>query len=211
MTLSEVKDPSAIDPKEFKKEIEKESIGNLRMRRDSLQKFFRETDRRPLELVEEKIERKTKITSLLQILNEEITKKEKALAIETQKIQEKNRQDTAKLILPDLRICHTSQVDHLIKGILSIDVLVWEKISDVEFDVTMRTGNKKRFNLIKDLSDSQWRTLIGHALTPVYVVLEPQGIYRKGVLQSLWYDGADYNRAKGDVLKPRTTLAIMRV
>ena len=155
---------------------------------------------------EEARQRKTKLSNKLEELRTEFEKQK----------QEAEKQELTKKLeenLSDIRISRqTSQLNLFQKGIITLDLLGWEKINSTKVKTTTE-GSKKEIEIdLKRLPLTTLKHLFEKAYSPIIFVVEPEGILtRKGKIRGLWGHPTEYDQTVGDRQIPQTLIGLMLV
>jgi len=130
---------------------------------------------------------------------------------EKKKLEEEWRDKAFKENLCDFRYAHGTNVDHVLHGILTLELLEWLKLEGMEFEIIGVSGHKLKIDLRKLITPSLLRMLLGKPLAPIYFVVEAGGGYdRHGKKLGVWQSG-DWEQSHGNEIRAGTTFAIMRV
>jgi len=152
------------------------------------------------------IEEKGKLYSKLEVLRTQLDKQH----------EEAERQQHVKRLvenLGDIRISRQSnQIKRFQHGLITLDLLGWEKLNDTKFKVTTE-GSKKELEFdLKNLNLQYLKRLFETRYTPIILVVEPEGILtKKGKIRGYWGHPTEYNQTIGDKEIPQTLIALMVV
>jgi hypothetical protein len=197
-------DFESISIKDLEKIAEKESLGMLKERMLLIQRYIRDLSERPLETILEKMERRKKLNEKVTIINLVIRKKELEEQKQNTEIEQEHTKTTLKENLADFRMCkNSSQILGYMRGIYTIDVLEWQKIPSMKFEVEGFKVDleKMPFSLVRRLMEKR--------LSPVILTLRPEGMTTsKGQLRDFWYP-TGYNETRGDEIKPAIYISLM--
>ena len=154
----------------------------------------------------EATQQKAKLTNRLEELRAEFEK---------QRQEQEKEQLTKKLEenLADIRVSkQTSQLNLFQKGIITLDLLGWEKINTTKIKTTTE-GSKKEIEIdLKRLPLTTLKHLFEKAYSPIIFVVEPEGILtRKGKIRGIWGHPTEYNQTIGDKQIPQTLIGLMLV
>jgi len=180
----------------------------LEERRESLSRFMQKMEVRPLEIVEEKIERRQKLNRILVLITEEIhARQQKQASAQFQQHKDWNKNNIPKL-LPNIRFA-TRDVRLLQKGMLSIDVISW----NTPTTTTITIGSTK-FDLLK-IHPSRWQNAMTHKFSPMFFQISGgigTGATRNNKPMGRWRKGSEtYARNKEIKIVSPVWLAIMVV
>jgi len=199
--------------KEIKKQLEKDSWQQVNTRLERLTKILNKPlEPNTLATPEELRQKRIKLQQLQATLTQIKTDKLQKFEAEIKKQQESQKRTAIKQNLVDFRYAYGSSVEGFMKGIYTLDIPLWQKFTNgTEVEIETPNGQKRKVDIMEELNPAQVQTLLDRPLSPTYILVEDQGIFRKGKLQGVWYDGQDYETTKNDKFSFRTVLAVMRV
>jgi len=201
-----LKELTEIEPKKFEKEIENIDYGVLNERLYNFQKLHKELSDDSSLLVEEKLQKRARLRTIESILRQTTAQKQREHSTQEGKLAEKWKTETLKTTLPNIRYAHGIAIEHLLNGSYTLDVIPWETPTSMELTI-----DNRKINLEKLISPQILKNMIDKPFAPAYFTLQPSGMFRKGKLQGIWYDGENYDRSKNDEYRSRILLAVMKV
>jgi hypothetical protein len=113
-------------------------------------------------------------------INEKIEKLRQKLTEQRNNARNATVERELILNLRDLRWSTDPRLEELRQGFITTDMIAWEKMPALEFDVTVKSGRKMKINLRRLLTLEQWRELFNHPYEYRILCLESQGGYRDG-------------------------------
>jgi len=199
--------------KEIEKQLEKDSWQQVSVRLERLTKILNKPlEPNTLATQEELRQKRIKLQQLQAILTQIKTEKLEKFEAEIKKQQESQKRTAIKENLVDLRYAYGSSVEGFMKGTYTLDIPLWQKFTNgTKIEIETSNGQKRKIDIMEKLNHVQVKMLLTSLLTPTYILVEDQGVFRKGKLQGVWYDGQDYEKTKNDKFRFRTVLAVMRV
>lgn len=153
----------------------------LSERRESLSRYLQKMELKPLEVVEEKILRKQKLSRILVLITQEIhARQQKQASTQFQQEKDWNKENVLKL-LPNIRFA-TRDTKLLRKGMLSLDVIDWHTPTTTKIKI-----GSTEFDLLK-IHPSTWQNAIQHKFTPMFFQVRGTAI-KNGKPMKAWRHG----------------------
>lgn len=176
----------------------------LSERRESLARFIQKMERKPLELIEEKILRRQKFSRILVLITQEIRAREQKQVLAQFKGQKEWNKENIPKLLPNIRFA-TRDVTLLRKGMLSIDVMNWHTPTTTKIKI-----GKTEFDLEK-IHPSTWQNAMAHKFTPMFFQVRGTAI-KNGKPMRPWRHGDEsFEESKKIKIVSPVWLAIMVV
>lgn len=188
---------------QFKKIVESSSLEKLQQINSELNALLRRYDVKSLE--------REKILALKQILDPQLHKME----TEHYQQQETRRHEQAvqklKQNAEDLRVCtNSTQVQGYQRQIYTLEVLEWQKLNGLTFEVQTRSGKKQKIDLTH-LPANAIERLFSKRLTPLILNVEAEGMLTKnGYVRGFWQP-REFQETATDRYNPATYIALMWV
>jgi len=206
--LSDITDLNTITQIQFQDLMKRENTSQLSARLDTLKHHLKTMTFLPMETPEEKIKRKRKVNLFMSMLQTEITQRRNTQA-KVQFESEKNwNKENIPRMLPNIRYTSGANVISLRKGMITLDIPVWQTPEST----TIKIGHTE-FDLMR-MHPSIWKTMLQHKFTPMYFPITgtKTGAIRNGKELKHWRTGKEtYTEAQKIKLTQPTYLAIMLV
>jgi hypothetical protein len=170
LTLSQLDEKALgeISEQEFRKLVKAtENTAELRSRHQMLSRWNQKLASLPLETIEEKRLRRSKVVSFIRLLGEEIRLREDAerkAAVERGKTWVK---ETVPKILNDLRY-NSDHATSLKSGIISLNACQWKKPTDTMITVKLANGEELKFDLTT-MPQPLLKTVLNNPFSPIFV------------------------------------------
>lgn len=176
----------------------------LEERKDSLIEYLKRMERKPLELIEEKMTRRKKLNKIVALIKREIHNREQQ-KVRIQFQQEKKwNEDNLEQLLPNVRYC-TRDIPLLMRGLLTIDVMNWNTPTSTKIEIR---GTEFDLNTIHP---TKWREMLQSKFHPIYIRTQKNAM-RDGKPLGKWRKGSEtYERNKQIQIGTEVIFALMIV
>lgn len=211
MNFENLEEILKISEKDFEKEIEKTQIIDLNARIEKFQGILKKPDLNMPSLIGSEITpRRQKLSSFVAILTKVRDAKEKERYELGKKEREKWRDDFLRDNLRDFRFITGSQAEHIMHGDYPVNTVPWTTPQSTEYEIIGTSGNKIKINLKRIIAPTTLQILIDHPLVPVFLAVEPTGMYQHNKRLGIWQSG-EWEQTRGMELRLGTMLALMKV
>jgi hypothetical protein len=214
MNFENLEELLKISEKDFEKEVEKNQIIELNARIEKFEGLLKpdHLERTWPALTGLEIgDRRKKLSAFKAILTKVRDAKEKERHNQNKQAQEEWRDHALKDNLHDLRYVFGMEVDHLMHGTFTMEVVNWQKTESIEFEIMAVSGHKLKIDLRKIISPSTMQMLLAKAFSPIYLLVERAGGYDRKGKPLGYYVSGEWNESHGYEIRLGTTFAVMRV
>jgi len=211
MNFENLEEILKISEKDFEKEIEKNQIIDLNARIEKFQGILKKPDLNMPSLIGSEITpRRKKLSAFVAILTKVRDAKEKERYELGKKEREKWKDEYLRDNLRDLRFITGFDAEHVMRGEFTVNTVSWTTPQSTEFEIMAVSEHKIKIDLKRIIAPTTLQMLIDHPLVPVFLVVEPTGMYQNNKKLGIWQAGT-WEETRGIELKLGTMLALMKV
>jgi len=211
MNFENLEEILKISEKEFEKEVEKNQIIDLNARIEKFQSILKKPDLNMPSLIGSEITpRRKKLSAFVAILTKVRDTKEKERYELGKKEKEKWKDEYLRDNLRDLRFITGFEAEHVMRGEFTVNTVSWTTPQSTEFEIIGVSEHKIKIDLKKIIAPTTLQMLIDHPLVPVFLVVEPTGMYQHNKKLGIWQAGT-WEETRGIELKLGTMFALMKV
>lgn len=211
-TLKEI-NFETISIKELEKICEKEPLTELRERAMMVDKAVRNMEMPALSTPTERVKLREEMLAKANLMRQIIRTKENE---EGQKQQQRNAQNIEKTLteqLPNLRYASDDSIRRMENmGVLNvpIDVPQWHRLTSTTIETRCQSGKIRKLDL-KRIHPQALNRLLQKPFTPMFFIMEPEGMISEGEPVQYWSDQKDFAKVHAQTQVQRTVLALMWV